>query len=309
MAGFDTCFVALVLEGGVHLAFFDLAVFVICIASIDLDRAERAVQVTQLGGKGVVVLFHVQAHTGFGHRAVIAVVAAVREAGVPVIPVIGTTDCTAVLTAVAVFQAVFAAGLIGVTYLGAAGVAGDAQVVELAAVGIQVQGEGTVARLQLAGAAARGVGATVAQFAGTVDAFDRCIRNAVVEGVDHATDGVAAVEQGGRATDDLDAVDGDRVQRHGVVVGQRRGIQGADAIAQDANAVAVQAADHRAAGPRAEPGRGDTRLFVQGFTEAAVLLLQQFVAFEHGAGGGQLAVAQRVGGDDLGFEFHGLAGR
>ncbi len=142
-----------------------------------------------------------------------------------------------------------------------------------------------------------------------MDAFDRCIRDAVVEGVDHATDGVAAVEQGGRAADDLDAVDSDRVQRHGVVIGQRRGIQRADAIAQDANAVAVQAADYRAAGARAEPGRGDTGLLVEGFTEATVLLLQQVVAFEHGAGGGQLAVAQWVGGDDLGFEFHGLAGR
>jgi hypothetical protein len=69
-----------------------------------------------------------------------------------------------------------------------------------------------------------------------------------------------------------------------VVIGQRRGIQGADAIAQDADAVAVQAADHRAAGARAEPGRGDTGLLVQGFTQAAVLLLQQVVAFEHGAG-------------------------
>ncbi|MGM3214290.1 hypothetical protein ACSQ5K_00525 [Pseudomonas sp. PhalM4] len=40
-----------------------------------------------------------------------------------------------------------------------------------------------------------------------------------------------------------------------------------------------------------------------------MLLLQQVVAFKHGAGSGQLAIAQRVGGDDLGFEFHGLAGR
>ncbi len=40
-----------------------------------------------------------------------------------------------------------------------------------------------------------------------------------------------------------------------------------------------------------------------------MLLLEQVVAFEHGAGRGELAIAQRVGGDDLGVEFHGLAGR
>lgn len=157
-------------------------------------------------------------------------------------------------------------------------------------------------------AAASGVGAAVTQFTGTVDALDRRVRDAVVEGVDHPANGVAAVKQGGRATDDFDALDGYRVQRHGMIVGQRRGIQGTDAIAQDTNAVAIQAADHRAAGARAEPGRGDTGLLVKGFTQAAVLLLQQVVAFEHGAGGGQLAVTQRVGGDDLRLKFYGLAG-
>ncbi|MCY1410036.1 hypothetical protein D9M71_253990 [compost metagenome] len=309
VAGFDARFITFVLEGGVHLTFFDFTVFVVGVAGIDLERSERAVQVTQLGGECVVVLLHVQTHTGLGHRAVVAVVAAVRQAGITVVPMVGTTRRATVLAAVAVFQAVSAVGLVGIAHFGAAGVAGDTQVVELAAVGIQVQGEGTVAGLQLAGAATGGVGAAVAQFTSTLNALDGRVRNAVVEGVDHAADGVTAIEQGGRAADDLDTVDADRVQRHGVVVGQRRGIQGANAIAQDANAVAIQATDYRAAGARAEPGGGDPGLLVQGFTEAAVLLLQQFVAFEHGAGGGQLAVAQRVGGNDLGFEFHGLAGR
>ncbi|MNC28701.1 hypothetical protein D3C75_769210 [compost metagenome] len=93
-----------------------------------------------------------------------------------------------------------------------------------------------------------------------------------------------------------------------MVVRQRRGIQRTDAVAQDADTVAVEATNYRATGAWAEPGGGDPGLLVQGFTEAAVLLLQQVVAFEHGAGGGQLAVAQRVGGDDLGFEFHSVAG-
>ncbi|MNV53875.1 hypothetical protein D3C71_1460380 [compost metagenome] len=221
VAGFDTCLIALVPEGGVDLACFDFTVLVVGVAGIDLDRSERAVQVTQFGGEGVVVLLHVQAHTWLGHRAIVAVVAAVRQAGVTVVPMVGATHGATVLAAVAVFQAVLASGLVGVAHLGTARVTGDAQVVELAAVGIQVQGEGTVAGLQLASAAAGGVGAAVAQFTGTVDALDGGIRDAIVESIDYAADGVAAVEQGSRATDDLDAVDGHRVQRHGVVVGQR----------------------------------------------------------------------------------------
>jgi len=167
------------------------------------------------------VLLHVQAHTWLGNRAIVAVVAAVRQAGVTVVPMVGATHGATVLAAVAVFQAVLAAGFVGIAHLGTARVTGDAQVVELAAVGIQVQGEDTVAGFQLASTAAGGIGAAVAQFTGTLDALDGGVRDAIVEGVDHAADGVAAVEQGSRATDDLDAVDGHRVQRHGVVVGQR----------------------------------------------------------------------------------------
>ncbi|MNH29932.1 hypothetical protein D3C79_901900 [compost metagenome] len=171
-----------------------------------------------------------------------------------------------------------------------------------------MQGEGAVAGLQFAGAAAGGVGTAITQLASAVDAFDGGLGDAVVERIDHPAYRIAAIQQGGGAADDFDALHGHRVERHGVVVGQRRRIQGADAVAQNANAVAVQAADHRAAGAWAEPGRGDTGLFVQGFTEAALLLQQQVVAFEHCTWGGQLAVAQRVGGDHLGFEFNGLAG-
>ncbi|MNG90257.1 hypothetical protein D3C79_491460 [compost metagenome] len=284
MTGLDARLIALVVERGMHLARFDFAVLVVGVAGIDLDRTERTVQVTQFGGEAIVVLLHVQAHAGFGHGTVVAVVAAVGKAGVAVLPVIGAADCAAVLATVAVFQAVAAPRVIGVAHLRAACVSGDAQVVELAAVGVKVQGKRAVASFQLARAAAGGVGAAVAQFAGTVDAFDGAVGNAVVERVDHAADGVAAIEQGGGAANDLDPFDGDRIQRHGVVIRQRRGIEGAHAIAQDANAVAVQATDHRTAGAGTEPGGGDAGLLVEGFAQAAVLLLQQIVAFEHAAG-------------------------
>ena len=118
------------------------------------------------------------------------------------------------------------------------------------------------------------------------------------------------VEQGESiVVDRLDAKQGAKLTPRALLFADgSKSVEGADAIAQDANAVAIQATNYRATGARAEPGGGDSGLLVQGFTEAAVLLLQQVVAFEHGAGGGQLAVTQRVGGDDLGFELHRLAG-
>ena len=304
----DAGLVALVLEGGMHLAAFQLLMLVVGVAGVELERAERAVEVAQFGGKGVVVLFHGQTHAGLGHRTVVGIVAAVGQARVTVFPVVRTADGTTVLAPVAVFQAMLAAGFVGIAHLRTAGVAGDAQIVELAAVGVQVQGEAAIAGFQLARTAAGGVGAPVAQLAGTMNALHRRVGDAVVEGVDHPADGIATVEQGGRAAHDLDALDVHRVQWHGVVVRQRRGIQCTHAVAQDTDPVAVQAADHRAAGARAEPGGGDAGLGVQGFAQAALLLQGQCVAFEHAAGGCQRG-AQRVGGDDLRLQFNRVAGQ
>jgi len=169
-----------------------------------------------------------------------------------------------------------------------------------------MQREHAVAGLQFAGAAAGGVRAAVAQLAGTVDAFDSFGGDAVIEGIDHATDGAAAIQQRGGAPHDLDALHIDRVQWHRMVVRQRRRIQRAHAIAQQANAVAVLAANNRSAGAWAEVGRGHPRLFVQGFTEAAFLLQGQFIALQHGGGRGQLFTAQRIAGDHLGRQFQSM---
>ena len=109
------------------------------------------------------------------------------------LPVVGTADRATVLAAVTVFQAMATARRVGVTDLGALRVAGNTQIIELTAIGVQVQGESAVTGFQFAGTAAGGVGAAVAQFASAVDALDRRVRNAVVEGVDHAADGIAAI--------------------------------------------------------------------------------------------------------------------
>jgi hypothetical protein len=91
-----------------------------------------------------------------------------------------------------------------------------------------------------------------------------------------------------------------------MVIRQRRGIQRADAVAQDADAVAILATDDRAAGARAKVRRRHPRLLVQGFAKAAFLLQGQVIAFQHRGGRGQLLAAQRVAGDDLGLQFQGV---
>ncbi len=304
---FHPGFVALVLEGGAGLAAFDFHVLVVGIAGVEFDRGERALQVADFGRKGVVILLHADAHVLLGRGAVVAVVVAVGQPGVTVVPSVGTADCTTVLASVAVAEAtVLAFTVVAWRCMAAAGKAGDFQVVEFPRAGVQVQGEGAVAGFQFAGAAAGGVGAAVAQFTSTVNAFDGFGGDAVVEGIDHAADGAAAIEQGGRATHDFDAVDVDRVQRHGVVIGQRRGIQRADSVAQEANAVTILATNDRPAGPRAEVRRRHTGLLVQGFTQAAFLLQGQVIAFQHGGGRSEGFAAQRVAGDDLRLQFQGV---
>ncbi|MND68985.1 hypothetical protein D3C80_604440 [compost metagenome] len=134
-----------------------------------------------------------------------------------------------------------------------------------------------------------------------MNAVDGFGRDAVVEGIDDATNGIATVEQGGRAADDFDAFDRYRVHRYCVVIRQRGGIQRADPVAQQANAVAVEPTDDRAAGAGAEPGRGHTGLPVQGFAKAGFLLQGQGVAFQRTAGRCQVRAAQWVGGNDLGL--------
>ncbi len=307
VAGLDAAFVAFVLEGGAGLAVLDFLVLVLGIGGVQLQRGERAFEVADLGGEGVAVLLHLQAHVVLGRRAIVAVVAAVGEAGVTVLPVIGATDGAAVLAAVAVLHPMLAGVAVDLPLAAGMGVAGNPDVVELAAGGVHVQGEVAVAGLQCAGAATGGVGAAVAQFAAAVDAVDGFAGDAVVEAVHHPADGIAAVEQGGRAAYHFQALDAVGVFRHRVVVGQRRGVERTDAVAQQADAITVHAADHRSAGARSEVGGGHPGQAVEGFAEAAFLSQGQLVAFEHAAGRGGRFVAQRVGGDHLGGQFAGAA--
>ncbi|BBP83171.1 hypothetical protein PHLH8_28130 [Pseudomonas sp. Pc102] len=214
----------------------------------------------------------------------------------------------AVLAAVAVVHPVPGVVAVHGALVAGAGMAGDARVVELPRAGVQVQGEVAVAGFQLAGGASSGVGAAVAQFATAVQAVRRLGGDAVVEGVDHAAHRIAAIQQCRRAAHHLDALGIGRVIGHGVVVGERGSIQRADAIAQDADAVAIEATDHRATGGRAEVGGGDAGQAVEGFPQLRRAAQAQLVAFHHAGGRGEGFAFQRIGGDHLLVEDNGLRG-
>ena len=83
------------------------------------------------------------------------------------------------------------------------------------------------------------------------------LRDAVVDHVDHTTHGAAAVHQCARAAQHFDAVHGDRVGRHGMVVAQARGVHTGAAVLQDAHPVAIEPADDGAAGVGAKVAATD----------------------------------------------------
>ena len=167
--------------------------------------------------------------------------------------------------------------------------------------GIDVQRVAVVAPLDQGGtgllriaAAVRGIGAPGDAALG---AGHRLARDAVVDHVDHAALGAAAIQQRGRAAQHLDALDGERIDRRVVVVAERRGVKAGAAVLQDAHAVAVQPADRRPPGVGAEVGAGHTRQLLQGIAQRGRALQQQALARQRAGGRDDLLGTQRVAGD------------
>ena len=74
----------------------------------------------------------------------------------------------------------------------------------------------------------------------------------VVDGVDHAADGLRAVAQRGGPAHDFDLAGGQRVDGYGVVIAERRDITGGEPVLLGAYAKTAQAADDRPAGAGGE---------------------------------------------------------
>ena len=109
------------------------------------------------------------------------------------------------------------------------------------------------------------------------------IGNGIVDDVDHAPDCGAAIKQGARATEDLHARSKERLNGC-VVVGTDGGcIQSTDAVVEDANPVAAETSDHRAASAGAVVGGAYARRAGEGFAYRGLDQAVQFFAGEHGS--------------------------
>ena len=126
-------------------------------------------------------------------------------------------------------------------------------------------------------------------------------RHAVVDHVDHAADGTAAVEQRGRPAQHLDAIGQHGLGGIGVIGAGIGGIAHGHAVLQHQHARCALAADHGLPHPRTEGGERHTGLLLQRLAEGGRDAPAQFVAGNqagrvHGLG---LALVHRRRDDDL----------
>ena len=208
MACFHARIPAAVAEDGAGRAVLDFLVLVLGVAEARLDRLQPAAggagQLACLAGQGEAVLLHLQAHVGLGGGTVFVAVGAVVGADEAIGPGIGAAQRAAVLLGAGIGQA--AVGLArlrrGAGWHAARRCARSRECAGRWSCGQRHRRGWRSGRCRpRAGRwrralVAAGGGAGVERAA---DAFHRCLRNAVVDHVDHAADGVAAVHQRGRA--------------------------------------------------------------------------------------------------------------
>ena len=125
-------------------------------------------------------------------------------------------------------------------------------------------------------------------------------RNARVDDVDDAADRRGAEQQHRRPAQHLDPLGGERVDRHRMIDAGRGGVEAADAVGEHPDAVALEAAQHRPRGARAEGGGGNAGLPGERVADRRPQLAGQLLAAHHRAAGEDVgAVAGEAGDDDL----------
>ena len=127
--------------------------------------------------------------------------------------------------------------------------AGYPVIVRVAAEGVGMQREIAGPCVEQHGAVRAFIGAAEAGAEFRADAARRQRGgNAVVARFNHAADRLRAEAQGGGPPDHVDAVGGERIDRHEMILAEVGRAIGADAVFLDAHAVDVETADHRTAG-------------------------------------------------------------
>ena len=135
-----------------------------------------------------------------------------------------------------------------------------------------------------------------AHFRAAFEALGRHARgDFLVDHIDDAADGTAAVGQRGRAAQDFNLLRQHRFGRDGMVGADGRGILHFGAIGQDLHARTIHAADDGAAGAGAEMAGGDAGLAGQGFAQGRFAGAHQFLAFQYAHGRAHVVAAQGQG--------------
>jgi hypothetical protein len=125
--------------------------------------------------------------------------------------------------------------------VGGVGEAGDAEVFGLGAEAVDLEREGGAAGGGREDAGALMRGGSVAEFRAAAERMRGGGRgDAVVNHVDHAADGGAAIEQRGGAAQNLDALDEQRLDTDVVIGADIGGIERADAVVEHPHAVAAE---------------------------------------------------------------------
>ena len=118
--------------------------------------------------------------------------------------------------------------------------------------------------------------------------LQRLVRDAVVDHVHDAADGVRSIKQRGRSAHHIDRLNRERLGGDSVIRADGGGVDRRDAILQDTNAIFTQTADDRAARARREIGRADARFAIQGFADGRFESELQLFTAQDGDGLGLL---------------------
>ena len=298
LTGLDAQILARVLEQCARHPGVELGVAVVAAAELGFKPLQPALQLAHLTFQRIAAGLHVDLHLVLGHRAVPGGKGGNRSPDVTIIKEHRAAQRTAPR---------FTGGVANAPRHGrdatlrASQGFGHAHIIGAACLRVCVQGIARVARLQQQRTTALCIAASQTQIDLARDATRSVEQglagNAVVDHIDHATDSTAAILQGCRPAQDLDALHRQRVQRDRMVGAQARGIHRGTPVVQDADAVAIQASNHRATGIGAEVGAADARRAIQRLAQRGLGAQQQSLAAVLRCGNNQVLGSERVAGD------------
>ena len=243
---------------------------------------------------------HADAHLVLGHRAVLAAVGVDREPEPVARAEMAQADRPTLRCGRRIAQAMRRAERPRARTVQQPG---HAHIAVAAVKGIQMQRPIALPGLQQGRGTAFGIARRGLQARLTLHTLHTLAWNAVVDDIDHAADGAAAVQQGRRAAQHLDAVHRQHLDRHRMVRAQGRSVGGGATVVEDAYPVAIEPPDDGTAGVGTKVAAADAGQAAERLAQAAGAALLQGLAAHDADGAEPLLTPQGVAGDD---DFVGL---